>query len=399
MMKILHIIPSITTLRGGTNVTAINMVKALRIAGIDAEIVTTNDNVNTVLDVPLNEWIEYDQELPVLFFPKIYTGIKFISEYTLALGYYNWLWNNIENYDLVHIHSFFSYLCTLGAIIAITKRKKYIISPQGQLIPWVINQKKFKKKIYTALFERRNLNNAAAIHCTSEQEAKNVRNFGIKAPSFIIPLGVERLINLPDAKLRICKTYGIAHTTPIILFLSRLHPKKRLELLLEALANLNKQYDFHLIIAGSGTEDYVQYISNLCSHLKLNFCTTFANFVEGQHKILLLQGSDIFALPSYGENFGIAVAEAMAYGLPVIVTPEVQISPEIEANKAGIVVSGELEAWVQAIEKLLMSEKLRAEMGENGRLLARTKYDWNTIAKKLSIVYQAIINNKPLDSL
>jgi glycosyltransferase involved in cell wall biosynthesis len=163
MMKILHIIPSITTLRGGTNVTAINMVKALRIAGIDAEIVTTNDNVNTVLDVPLNEWIEYDQELPVLFFPKIYTGIKFISEYTLALGYYNWLWNNIENYDLVHIHSFFSYLCTLGAIIAITKRKKYIISPQGQLIPWVINQKKFKKKIYTALFERRNLNNALYI--------------------------------------------------------------------------------------------------------------------------------------------------------------------------------------------------------------------------------------------
>jgi glycosyltransferase involved in cell wall biosynthesis len=162
---------------------------------------------------------------------------------------------------------------------------------------------------------------------------------------------------------------------------------------------LNKQYDFHLIIAGSGTEDYVQYISKLCSHLKLNFCTTFANFVEGQHKILLLQGSDIFALPSYGENFGIAVAEAMAYGLPVIVTPEVQISPEIEANKAGIVVSGELEAWLQAIEKLLMSEKLRAEMGENGRLLARTKYDWNTIAKKLSIVYQAIINNKPLDSL
>jgi len=134
-MKILHIIPSITTLRGGTNVTAINMVKALRIAGIDAEIVTTNDNVNTVLDVPLNEWIEYDQELPVLFFPKIYTGIKFISEYTLALGYYNWLWNNIENYDLVHIHSFFSYLCTLGAIIARIKRKKYIISPQGQLIP------------------------------------------------------------------------------------------------------------------------------------------------------------------------------------------------------------------------------------------------------------------------
>lgn len=159
------------------------------------------------------------------------------------------------------------------------------------------------------------------------RKLKNVRNFGIKAPSFIIPLGVERLINLPDAKLRICKTYGIAHTTPIILFLSRLHPKKRLELLLEALANLNKQYDFHLIIAGSGTEDYVQYISNLCSHLKLNFCTTFANFVEGQHKILLLQGSDIFALPSYGENFGIAVAEAMAYGLPVIVTPEVQISP------------------------------------------------------------------------
>lgn len=399
MMKILHIIPSITTLRGGSNVAAINMVKALRIAGIDAEIVTTNDNVNTVLDVPVNKWIEYDQKLPVLFFPKIYIGIKFISEYTLALDYHNWLWNNIENYDIVHIHSFFSYLCTLGAIIARLKKVKYIISPHGQLDSWVIKQKKIKKMVYYTLLEQQNLENASAIYCTTNQEAQDVKIFGIKSPTFILPLGVTPLVDLPDAKIKIHTIYNIALNIPIILFMSRFHPKKHMELLLYAAHNLAKRHNFHLILAGSGNLEYEQYIFNLVLFLNLNELTTFSGFVQGEDKTLLLQGADIFVLPSYGENFAITVAEAMAYDLPVIITPEVQISPEIEANKTGLVVSGELEAWVQAIEKLLMSEKLRAEMGENGRLLARTKYDWNTIAKKLSIVYQAIINNKLVDSL
>lgn len=398
MMKILHIIPSITTLRGGSNVAAINMVKALRIAGIDAEIVTTNDNVNTVLDVPVNKWIEYDQKLPVLFFPKIYIGIKFISEYTLALDYHNWLWNNIENYDIVHIHSFFSYLCTLGAIIARLKKVKYIISPHGQLDSWVIKQKKIKKMVYYTLLEQQNLENASAIYCTTNQEAQDVKIFGIKSPTFILPLGVTPLVDLPDAKIKIHTIYNIALNIPIILFMSRFHPKKHMELLLYAAHNLAKRHNFHLILAGSGNLEYEQYIFNLVLSLNLNELTTFSGFVQGEDKTLLLQGADIFVLPSYGENFAITVAEAMAYDLPVIITPEVQISPEIEANKTGLVVSGELEAWVQAIEKLLMSEKLRAEMGENGRLLARTKYDWNTIAKKLSIVYQAIINNKLIDS-
>ncbi|MCZ8053351.1 MAG: glycosyltransferase [Microcystis sp. LE19-12.2C] len=399
MMKILHIIPSITTLRGGSNVACINMVKALRIAGIDAEIVTTNDNVNTVLDVPVNKWIEYDQELPVLFFPKIYIGIKFISEYTLALDYHNWLWNNIENYDIVHIHSFFSYLCTLGAIIARLKKVKYIISPHGQLDSWVIKQKKIKKMVYYTLLEQQNLENASAIYCTTNQEAQDVKIFGIKSPTFILPIGVTPLVDLPDAKIKIHTIYNIALNIPIILFMSRFHPKKHMELLLYAAHNLAKRHNFHLILAGSGNLEYEQYIFNLVLSLNLNELTTFSGFVQGEDKTLLLQGADIFVLPSYGENFAITVAEAMAYDLPVIITPEVQISPEIEANKTGLVVSGELEAWVQAIEKLLMSEKLRAEMGENSRLLARTKYDWNTIAKKLSIVYQAIINNKLVDSL
>ena len=400
MIKILHIIPSITYLRGGSSVTAINMVKALRTAGIDAEIVTTNDNVNMVLDVPVNKWIEYDQKLPVLFFSKIYTGIKLISEYTLALNYHNWLWNNIENYDLVHIHSFFSYLCTLGAIIARIKKVKYIMSPQGQLDSWVIKQKKIKKMVYHHLFEQQNLNNASAIHCTTNQEAQDVKKNGITSPTFILPLGATPLVNLLDAKIRIRIIYNIAPSTPIILFMSRFHPKKNIELLLYACQNLAKRYDFHLILAGSGNSEYEQYIFNLVLSLKLNERITIPGFVaEVEDKALVIQGSDIFVLPSHGENFGIAVAEAMRYGLPVIVTPEVQISPEIEANKAGIVVSKKLEVWVQAIEKLLISEKLRAEMGENGRILASTKYDWNIIAKKLNIVYKAIVNNKPLASL
>ena len=274
------------------------------------------------------------------------------------------------------------------------------MSPQGQLDSWVIKQKKIKKMVYHHLFEQQNLNNASAIHCTTNQEAQDVKKNGITSPTFILPLGATPLVNLLDAKIRIRIIYNIAPSTPIILFMSRFHPKKNIELLLYACQNLAKRYDFYLILAGSGNSEYEQYIFNLVLSLKLNERITIPGFVaEVEDKALVIQGSDIFVLPSHGENFGIAVAEAMRYGLPVIVTPEVQISPEIEANKAGIVVSKKLEVWVQAIEKLLISEKLRAEMGENGRILASTKYDWNIIAKKLNIVYKAIVNNKPLASL
>jgi glycosyltransferase involved in cell wall biosynthesis len=183
----------------------------------------------------------------------------------------------------------------------------------------------------------------------------------------------------------------------VVLFLSRLHYKKRPDLLLMALHRLVEQnYDFHLIIAGSGEAEYETELKNLAASLGITQQISFAGFVIGEDKDLLLQGSDMFVLPSFSENFGIAVAEAMAAGLPVIITPGIQIAPEVAAAEAGLVVEGEVEPLAQAIAQLLQSPNQRQQLAENGKHLVKHQYSWSAIAQQLTSVYSAIIHKQPL---
>jgi glycosyltransferase involved in cell wall biosynthesis len=209
----------------------------------------------------------------------------------------------------------------------------------------------------------------------------------------ILPLGVNPPVLIPDPKSKLRDRYHISTEVPIVLFLSRLHYKKRPELLIQALGGLVKQEQkFHLLIAGSGEDLYVKSLQQIVASLNLTAQTSFVGFVTGYDKDLLLQGSDLFVLPTYSENFGIALAEAMVSGLPIITTPGVQIAPEIAEAQAGIIVEGEIEALQGAIANLLNSPQLREQMGKNGRLFALERYSWQTIAKQLANAYQKIIN-------
>lgn len=392
-MKVLHIIPSVSPTLGGPTHVVLNLVKALRASGVDAEIATTNHNGAELLDVPLNQRIEY-QQVPIWFFPRFSPPLK---EFIFSMELTQWLWQHTREYDLINTHYLFSYASTCASTIARWQQVPYIMRTIGQLTPWALAQSQLKKQIYSSLIERQNLNCAAAIHCTSAGEAEDVHNFGIQSPTVTIPLGVNQSPPLPLAKQKLRDLFKISPEKPIVLFLSRLHYKKRPDLLLESLSQLEaKNYDFHLILAGSGESDYLNYLKDLISSLNLASCCTIPGFVTGQDKDLLLQGSDIFVLPSFSENFGVAVAEAMIHGLPVIVSPGVQIAPEIAVARAGLVVEAEVEALANAIAGLLTSPKLRHQLGMNGQCLASHRYSWNAIASNLSAVYTSIIQGQPL---
>jgi len=392
-VRVLHVIPSVSPALGGPTQVVLNLVQALREWGIDAEIVTTNDNGATLLDVPLNQRITYKQ-VPVWFLPRFSPPLK---EFIFSTALTQWLWQHIQDYDLIHNHYLFSYASSCAGAIAHWYQIPYTVRTMGQLSPWALEQSRLKKQLYTFLIERRNLNRAAAIHCTSAHEAQDVRNFGISTPTVTLPLGVNLLPDCPEARHKLHQNYGIPNYKPIILFLSRLHYKKRPGLLIQALSQLAVQtYNFHLILVGSGERDYVNHLKKLVASVGLTKHTSFAGFVTGEDKNLLLQGSDIFVLPSFSENFGVAVAEAMAAGLPVIVTPGVQISPEIAAANAGFVVEGEIETLADAIATLLNSPHLRHELGENGKRLVSHRYSWKVIAQNLISVYNAIIEGQPL---
>ena len=232
---------------------------------------------------------------------------------------------------------------------------------------------------------------------TAPGEAQDVRNFGVKTPILTLPLGVNPPHLLPDAQQKLRHIYGISPQTPIVLFLSRLHYKKRPDLLFRALNRLAAQnYDFHLIVAGSGEAVYETELKNLATSLGISHQISFAGFVIGEDKDLLLQGSDMFVLPSFSENFGIAVAEAMAVGLPVILTPGIQIAPDVAAAEAGLVVEGEVEPLSEAIAQLLQSPNRRQQLGNNGKQLVIQQYSWNAIAQNLASVYSSVIQKQPL---
>lgn len=384
-MKVLHVIPSLSPALGGPTQVALKIVRAIRHQGIDAEIVTTNHDHESNLDLPLNQLIEYEG-VPVWFLPVDYA----LKEYLFSAPLTKWLWQHISNYDLLDNHYLFSYVPTCAAAIARHRKIPYTVRTQGQLTPWALKQSPVKKQLYTSLIERRNLSRAAAIHCTTPQEEQDLRNFGIKTPAITLPLGVQAATKIANAKSDLRQLYQIPRDRLIVLFLSRLHPKKRPDLLIDAFQQVASQHsDSHLLMAGSGEADYVAYLQQLAAQKHLGNRITFTGLITGRKKNILLQGADIFALASYSENFGIAVAEAMAAGLPVIVTPGVQIAPEISTAQGGIIVNNRAELIV-ALTQLLESSKMRSHLSQNAMKLAKDKYNWDSIAGQLITAYGAI---------
>jgi glycosyltransferase involved in cell wall biosynthesis len=392
-VKVLHVIPSVSPTLGGPTQVVLNLVKALRECDIEAEIVTTNDHGANLLDVPLYQRTEYEQ-VPVWFLPRFSPPLK---EYIFSPAITQWLWQNMRNYDILDNHYLFSYASTCAGAIARWQNIPYTVRTMGQLAPWALAQSQQKKQLYSLLIERHNLHRAAAIHCTSAGEAEDVRNFGIKTPTVTLPLGVNQPETLPDAKQKIRDKYQIPRAVPIVLFLSRLHYKKRPDLLIRSLSKLaSNQTQFHLILAGTGEPDYLKYLHDLVLDSGLSNQTTFSGFVTGKDKDLLLQGADIFVLPSFSENFGIAVAEALSHGLPVIITPDIQIAPEISTANAGLIVPGEEEAIANAIAQLIATPEQRYQLAENGKKLVKQRYSWDAIACQLTQVYRTIIEKQKL---
>lgn len=387
-MKVLHAIPSLSPELGGPHLVAVNLVYALRQLGVEAEIVSTNHG----LDVPTHQRVDHvfdrDKSVPVWFLPYDPPPLK---EFIFSRAVTSWLWKNLANYDVVDNHYLFSYVPSCAAAIARFKDIPYTVRTMGQIAPWALSQSELKKRVYMSLVERRNLQKAAAIHCTTAAEAEDVRLFGLQTPTITLPLGVPIPTAISDAKAQLCQRYGIEKKCPIVLFLSRIHYKKQPDLLLRCLKRLKEQHrDCHLVIAGSGDVEYVEGLKALAKGLEIEEQVTFTGFVSGFEKDLLFQGSDLFALPSHSENFGIAVAEALAASLPVVITPGVQISPEIAQAKAGLVVNADVDAVTGAIGRLLDSVELRAGMGDRGAQLARTRYSWRSTAQQLAVAYGVI---------
>lgn len=388
-MKILHVIPSIGPARGGPSQAVLAMTRALRRAGTDADIVTTNDNGAGLLPVLTGSWQEYEG-VNVYFLPRWSPSVAALREFQYAPDFTAWLETHLPNYDGVHAHAIFSFLPTKAMTVCRRLGKSFITRPLGQLDPWSLNQKAFKKRLYYRLMEKGNLIAARAIHCTSETEAKNARALLPEARVEIIPHGVE--LAEPDSAgvMKLRQKWDIAPDRKVILFLSRWHPKKNIPLLLEALSGL-KESPWVLVLAGSADDGYENIVRRNIFDLGLDDRVICPGHVLGHDKDILLSGADLFVLPSITENFGVAVAEALCYGLPCVVTEGVDLAPAVRELSGGVVCSPDVLSLRQALSDALQKSFDRPQLRKD----ATQRFSWDTAAHSLRQLYADVFTPCP----
>jgi len=391
-LRVLHIIPSLGPVHGGPSQAIVAMVQALRQAGVEAEIATTNDNGPGLLTVPLHQRIQY-QGVPVWFFPRWSSSLGAVRGFIFSAAFSRWLWHNLKHYDVVHIHALFCFPATAAMTMARLQAVPYVVRPLGMLCHWSLQQSARRKQVYLKLIEASNLNHSRLLHFTSSQEQAETAVLGLTPPGVVIPHGLRLPSLIPGAPQQLRQRLGIGESVPVILFLSRLHPKKGLDLLIKALARL-KAREFALVIAGEGAPDYQASLQQLVSGRGLGDRTHFLGFVEGELKNLVLQGSDLFALTSHSENFGIAVLEAMAAGLPTLVTPGVALSSVIQEQGLGYVPDQTLEAISQDLQLWLGQLPQARAMGQRARAYVAAHYSWQKVAETLITLYGQLGNGQ-----
>lgn len=393
-MKVLHVIPSIAAVRGGPSIAVIEMVRSLRDIGVDAAIATTNDNGNNLLDVQLNTLHEYEKA-PVIFFARFSPSISPIREFAFSACLTTWLWKHLRDYDLIHVHAIFSYPSTIAMAIARLQNIPYLISPHGLLCNWSMQQGKFKKQLYLNLIERSNLECSKIIHLTAAQEQIELELLSWNLASVIVPLGLELLPPIANARAQLHQMLNISLEVPIILFLSRLHPKKGLDYLISALGKLCELdvYNFAFVIAGNGTAEYEAELEQLLQKFNLGDRTYKLGFITGKKKDICLQGADLYVLTSHSENFGIAVLEALASGTPALVTIGVALADLVKKQNLGWVVSLDSEAIAQSIQDFLEHQDIAKEIGDRASQYVAANYTWTKTAHRLSEIYDNILSS------
>ncbi|NER82122.1 MAG: glycosyltransferase [Leptolyngbya sp. SIO1D8] len=394
-LKVLQIVPSISLVYGGPSEMVRGFSQALAESGAEVAVATTDSNGDVdeaPLDVPLAQPVPQDG------YTVWYFRCSPFRRYKFSPGLLSWLWSHAADYDIAHIHALFSPVSSAAATILRWQGIPYLLRPLGTLDPADLQKKKQLKQIYAAVLERPNLAGAAAIHFTSPQEATVSERFGTKTPDMILPLGVTPLPT-PQTEIDVRDRFGIPRDRPIVLFMSRIDPKKGLDFLLPALETLQQEgLDFHLLLCGANPQDrqYEQSIHAQIKNSSLNTRTTLTGFVSGDLKGALLKAADLFVLPSYYENFGIAVAEAMLVGLPVIISDQVHIWKDIQQSQSGWICECSQASVAAQLREAFKSVAEREQRGQNAQQFAQEHYSWQAIAQQAITTYRNLLSDKIL---
>ena len=400
-MKVLHVIPSFAPAwrYGGPVTVALSLTRELARQGHDVTVMTTNIDGPGVLDVPLERPVPMDG-VNVWYFP-----VQRPRWYCFSRPLGRALGERVREFDIVHIHSIFLWPTTVAAFWCRRRGVPYVVSPHGLLDPVSLTKayagwrasisSRFKKWLYLNTIGRLDLGRATEIMLASKVEMESTGGLGLNAPRMALPLGADMPPAGPPQQGKPWRErHPLLEDKRIVLYMSRLDPVKGLETLLAALSDLAaKRDDFALVVAGSGSAEYESSLKALASQLDLGERTLFVGMVRDADKWALLDEADLFILPSYHEAFPNAVVEAMAAGLPVVISEGMDISREVAEAAAGLVTGPDPAEVAGAVDSLLSDEGLRIKTGEAGAEYVREHWTWERTTRDIAGAYESIVRN------
>ena len=386
-MKVLHVIPGLASRMGGPAVSVVESSLALAAEGVETTVFAT-DMAHAASNrrhakVRPDELPAGARNLDVRLFPARQPyRLAFSPALDRALA------REAHGYDVVHIHSLFLFPQFAGFRRALRADRPYVVSPRGALDPWLRKRGRLRKAVTDITWQRRMLGRAELLHVTSQEEARLVADVAPAVPRVVVPNGIVwgRYQALPDpAAFR--RSHLGGHDGPTILNLGRLSHKKGLDVLIRAFAIVSREFaDARLVIAGPDDEALTPPLVAIAAAEGVLANVSFVGMLTGEDKLGALAAADVWALPSHAENFGVAVVEALAAGLPVVISPAVNIAPEIAAFGAGSVCPQDPEQLAAELLRLLRDSAERARLGHRAREFAR-RFDWVTVAPQLRAMY------------
>jgi glycosyltransferase involved in cell wall biosynthesis len=388
-MRILHVVPTyLPAVRYGGPIFAVHaLCRALASRGHQIEVLTTNLDGSGISTVPIDAPVWLDG-VKVRYFSS-----NILKRLSWAPSLADYLKSEINGFDLVHLHSVFLWPTWAAARLAEKADVPYLISPRGMLVKELVKRRsRLVKAAWMVLIERSNVERASALHVTSKIEESELRRFDWQFPRIaVIPNGVDDFYRISSAQPSPDVLEIIAHQ-PLILFLGRISWKKGLDRLLNAFARTRAGT---LAVVGNDEEGIVPRLNQLTEELGIvGRIRILPRTVLGDDKEHLFRAARVFVLPSYSENFGNTVLEAMQRGLPVVVTPEVGAAAIVREANGGMVVEGNPGPLSEAMNRLIDDADTAKKMGQAGQRHVREHYAWANVAAQMETLYEGLAVRK-----